>query len=78
MAPFVDWVKSWLDLEEKKSEMNEKQDTVDQNPLNQNPLVSICILTRRKGSPKYHVTRTNIPRYYALNRPIRHIYLTIL
>lgn len=32
MAPFVDWVKSWLDLEEKKSEMNEKQETVDQNP----------------------------------------------
>ena len=35
------------------------------------PLVSICILTRPKGSPKYRVTRTNIPRYYALNRPIR-------
>lgn len=45
MAPFVDWVKSWLDLEEKKSEMNEKQDTVDQNPP-----VSIYILTRPKGS----------------------------
>ena len=59
MAPFVDWVKSWLDLEEKKSEMNEKQDTVDQNP----PRLNLYF---------------DSPEGLAINRPIRHIYLTIL
>ena len=33
-----------------------------------------CILTRPTRSPKYGVTRTNIPRYYTLNRPIKYIY----
>ena len=26
-----------------------------------------------KGSPKYSVTRKNVPRFYTLNRPIRYI-----
>ena len=33
-----------------------------------------CILTRPTRSPKYGVTRNNIPRYYTLNRPIKYIY----
>ena len=33
-----------------------------------------CILTRPTRSPKYGVTRNNIPRYYTLNRPRKYIY----
>ena len=37
-------------------------------------LLVSCILTRSTGSPKYGMTRKNIPRYYTLNRPIRYMY----
>ena len=37
-------------------------------------LLVSCILTRSTGSPKYGMTRKNIPRYYTLNRPIIYMY----
>ena len=37
-------------------------------------LLVSCILTRSTGSPKYRMTRKNIPRYDTLNRPIRYMY----
>ena len=37
-------------------------------------LLVSCILTRATGSPKYGMTRKNIPGYYTLNSLIRYMY----